>query len=283
MMQAELFNNIRCIVGEGPVWDAEKNRMLFLDIRGQKIISVERPTGKEETIHLPQRIGCFALCEKGGLIAGLTDGVYFINEDNTLSLAHLPVKIKGDRFNDGKIGPDGAFYLGTSASDGKGAFYRLKNGVLAELFDGVTCSNGLDWTEDGTRMYYIDTPRQMIEMFDFDVACGTLSNRRKFMDIPKTWGLPDGMTKDRDDHLWVALWDGGSVIQIDKNTKQVINRIDLPCPRASCPAFGGDHGEELFITTAAFGNEQNESAGKTYKIKTVARGGTVYKYREEIV
>ena len=90
MMQAELFNNVKCIVGEGPVWDAEKNRMLFLDIRGQKIISVELPSGKEETIHLPQRIGCFALCEKGGLIAGLTDGVYFINEDNHyFSLFHF--------------------------------------------------------------------------------------------------------------------------------------------------------------------------------------------------
>lgn len=129
-------------------------------------------------------------------------------------------------------------------------------------------------------MYYIDTPRQMIELFDFDKEKGELSGRRKFVDIPKEWGLPDGMTLDSDGNLWVALWDGASVIQIDKATKQIINKIDLPCPRASCCAFGGEKMDELFITSAAFGDEQNEMSGKTFKIKVNATGGKVYKYKE---
>ncbi len=282
-MKAEVFNNTKCVVGEGPVWDGENNRLLFLDIRGQFIMSVDYATGEARQIDLPQRIGCFALCESGKIIAGLTDGVYFVGAHGQITPAHPPLKIKGDRFNDGKVGPDGAFYLGTSAADGNGAFYRLKNGELRKLFDGVTCSNGLDWSKDGKQMYYIDTPRQMIEIFDFDVTQGILSNRRKFMDIPKSWGLPDGMTLDADGNLWVALWDGSKVIQIDKTTKQIINQIDVPCPRASCVAFGGENLTKLFITTAAFGNEQNDMAGKTYKVHVNAHGGTVYKYKEKRV
>lgn len=279
-MKLELFENTKCIVGEGPVWDKENNRLLFLDIRGQFIMSVDNSTGKTQKIDLPQRIGCFVLTEKGDILAGLTDGVYLIDKQGNITLAHQPIKIKGDRFNDGKAGPDGAFYLGTSAVDGNGAFYRLKDGVLTELFEGVACSNGLDWTHDGKKMYYIDTPRQMIEIFDFDVNNSTLSNRRKFMDIPKDWGLPDGMTLDSDGNLWVALWDGTCVIQIDKDTKEIINKIEVPCPRASCCAFGGENLDELFITTAAFGDEQNEMSGKTFKLKVNARGAKVYKYKE---
>lgn len=148
-MKPQIFNKTKCIVGEGPVWDSKTQSLLFLDIRGQFIVKADYKTGKSTQIHLPQRIGCFALCENGDIIAGLTDGVYFIDKVGNLTLAHSPTKIKGDRFNDGKIGPDGAFYLGTSAADGCGAFYRLKNGVLTELFDGCACSNGLDWTADG--------------------------------------------------------------------------------------------------------------------------------------
>ena len=279
-MKAELFENTKCIVGEGPVWDAKNNRLLFLDIRGQFIKSVDYFTGKSTQIDLPQRIGCFVLSQNGDILSGLTDGVYRIDKYGNITLAHNPIKIKGDRFNDGKAGPDGAFYLGTSSADGNGAFYRLKDGVITELFDGCACSNGLDWTADKTKMYYIDTPRQMIEIFDFDANSGTLSNRRKFMDIPKNWGLPDGMTLDTDGNLWVALWDGACVIQIDKDTKEIINKIEVPCPRASCCAFGGENLDELFITTAAFGDEENQASGKTYKIKVAARGAKVYKYKE---
>ena len=279
-MKLELFESTKCIVGEGAVWDTENNRLLFLDIRGQFIKSVDYLTGECTQINLPQRIGCFVLTQNGDILAGLTDGVYLIDKNGKPTLAHQPLKIKGDRFNDGKAGPDGAFYLGTSAADGNGAFYRLKDGVLTEVFDGCACSNGIDWTADKSQMYYIDTPRQMIEIFDFDVNSGTLSNRRKFMDIPKEWGLPDGMTLDSDGNLWVALWDGACVIQIDKNTKKVISKIEVPCPRASCCAFGGENLDELFITTAAFGNEENQASGKTFKIKVNAYGAKVYKYKE---
>ena len=279
MMNLEIFNETKCIVGEGPVWDGERNQLLSLDIRGQFILKTDYYTGKFQKIDLPQRIGCFALTESGDIIAGLTDGVYRIDNRGAITLAHQPVTIKGDRFNDGKIGPDGAFYLGTSAADGCGGFYRLKDGVLTELFDGCACSNGLDWTADGKQMYYIDTPRQMIELFDFDVLTGTLSNRRKFMDIPKEMGLPDGMALDSDCNLWVALWDGACVLQIHKTTKEIINRIQAPCPRASCCAFGGKDLNELFITTASFGNEHNEMAGKTFRVKVGSTGAKVYKYK----
>ena len=280
-MELITVNKENCIVGEGPMWDVKTNVFMFLDIQGKCVYKHNFDLNTETKIELPQQIGCMAITEDGKLLVALEDGVYFADDSGEVTLAHKPIKIKGRRFNDGKVGPDGAFYLGTTDDFGKGAFYRLKDGILTELFDGCGCSNGLDWTVDEKLMYYIDTKRQMIELFDFNKQSGSLSNRRKFMDIPKEWGLPDGMTLDTDDNLWVALWDGNAVIQIDKNTKEVINKITVPAKKASCPVFGGEKMKELFITTAAVYEDLKElpAAGNTFKVLTDTKGKSMYYYK----
>ena len=230
---------------------------------------------------LLQMVGCMAICEDGDLLLGLEDGVYRMKNSGELKLAHQKTKIKGSRFNDGKIGPDGAFYLGTADDYGRGAFYRLKNGVLTELFDGCTCSNGIDWTSDSKIMYYIDSPRQMIEVFDFDILNGELSNRRKFVDIPKEWGVPDGMTLDEEDNLWIALWDGHKIIHLDKRTKKVIEEIVFPCPKVSSCTFGGSDLSELYVTTAAKSDvAMYPHAGNVFKILPGVKGKKINYYKD---
>ena len=266
-------------VGENPMWDHQGKQLLFLDILGKCIY--RGAPGNFQRITLPQKVGCMAICENGDLLLGLEDGVYRMKENGDMQLAHQKIKIKGSRFNDGKIGPDGAFYLGTADDKGLGAFYRLKDGALTELFDGCACSNGIDWTSDFKTMYYIDSPRQMVEAFDFDVRCGRLSNRRKFVDIPKEWGLPDGMTLDENDHLWVALWDGHRVIHIDKNSKEIMDEIRFPCPKVSSCAFGGSDLSELYVTTAAKSDADTyPKAGNVFKVLTGVKGNKINYYKD---
>ncbi len=276
-----IVNNTNSLVGEGPLWDVKTNTLLFLDIRGECIWKHNLQNCKCDKITLPQMIGCMGVCENGDLIVALEDAIYRLNKDGEMSKAHQDIKIKGRRFNDGKVGPDGAFYVGTSDDNNMGAFYRLKDGVLTELFEGCGCSNGIEWTTDEKHMYYIDTPRQMIEIFDFEKETGELTNRRKFMDVPIELGKPDGMTLDANDDLWVALWDGHKVIQIDKDSKRIKDEIPVPCPKASCCAFGGADLNELFITTAGFyDTEEYTDAGKTFKTSLNTKGKTInyYKY-----
>jgi len=262
------------VVAEGPVWDSRREKFLFLDIRGQCIWE------EDKKITLSQQIGCMALCENGDMLVSLEDGIYRMRDGKIIGKAHQEIKLKGRRFNDGKIGPDGAFYLGTTDENGEGALYRLKGGILTELFDKCGCSNGLEWTQDKKSMYYIDTSKQMIEIFDFNTEKGELSNRRKFIDIPPEMGKPDGMTLDEDDNLWVALWDGHKVIHIDKNKKEIIDEISVPCPKASCCAFGGKDMNELYITTADMGDfAEYPLAGSVFKIMTEIKGRAVYYYK----
>ncbi|MBR3967692.1 MAG: SMP-30/gluconolactonase/LRE family protein [Clostridia bacterium] len=265
------------IVGEGPIWDVKTNTFMFLDIRGKCII--KRTSNSNEKIELPAQIGCMALCENGDLLVALEDAVYRMS-NGTLVPAHQDIKIKGRRFNDGKVGPDGSFYVGTTDDNKEGAFYRLKDGILTELFDGCGCSNGLEWTNDKKFMYYIDTPKQMVEIFDFDMESGEITKRRKFMDIPKNWGAPDGMTLDSNDDLWIALWGGNKVIHINKETKKIVSEIPVPCPKASCCAFGGKDLNELYITTAAMTDtEEYPKAGNTFKAILDVKGKPINYYR----
>jgi len=276
-----LVNKENSEVGEGPLWDGRTETFLFLDIRGRCIWKVNPEIGQNEKFMLPQQIGCMAVCENGDLLVALEDAVYRMSKDGELAKAHQQIKIKGRRFNDGKVGPDGAFYLGTTDNNGEGAFYRLRDGVLVELFDKCSCSNGLDWTTDKKHMYYIDTPMQAVEVFDFDVKNGMLSNRRKFMDIHLEWGCPDGMCLDENDDLWIALWDGSKVIHVDKSTKEVVDEICVPCPKASCCAFGGRDLNELYITTAAMTDFHDfPKAGNTFKTVLAVKGKPInyYKY-----
>jgi gluconolactonase len=74
-------------------------------------------------------------------------------------------------------------------------------------------SNFISRSNDNSLMYYIDTLTLNVEVFDFDDATGSLSNRRNLFSFEKNRveGFPDGMTIDVNGHLWIACFGGGRV------------------------------------------------------------------------
>ncbi len=273
----EIVSANNCIVGEGPVWDPRTDTFWQVDLRGKCLYKTKDSVQKK--ILLPQKVGCLAVAESGRILVAMEDGIYWLD---TMTLAHQPIKIKGDRFNDGKVGPDGAFYVGTVSSDGTGAFYRLRGGVLTEIFDGCYCSNGLDWTADGRTMVYTDSLLYKLELFDFNPVTGTLSNRRTFKDIPEEWGKPDGLTLDENNYIWLALWDGHRVAHIDNKTAEEVESMEFPCPKVSCCAFGGTDMKTLFVTTAAMEDANiYPQAGQTFALKMPVGGRKIYYYKDD--
>lgn len=271
----------RCIVAESPVWDARSNTLWYVDILGECIFRMDYATKEIERIAVGQQIGCIALCENGDLLLAMQDGIYRRNANGALHLAHPPVSIKGRRFNDGKVGPDGCFYVGTTDAEGNGAFYRLRKGVLEELFGHCGCSNGLDWSADRSRMFYCDTVLQKIEVFDFDTETGNLSNRRTFAEIPKATGMPDGFAMDENDHIWLGLWNGGAILEIRKDGS-IGQKLDVPAPKASCCCFAGPDMRDLVITTASQGDAQAYPlSGYLFAQRMSVKGKDTFRYKGE--
>jgi sugar lactone lactonase YvrE len=268
---AELVIDARATIGEGPVWDVRRRRLLWVDIPNNHVHMFDPSSGASATYDLGQPVGSVAICSDGGLIAALRDGIGFLRPgSNAISRFVGIEKDKPEnRMNDGKCDCMGRFWAGTMATDhtlGAGTLYRLERSgegfTTLPVLKGITLANGLDWSLDSRRMYYIDSATQRIDMFDFDAARGTLSARRPFVEIPVAEGLPDGMTLDMDGCIWVALFGAGKVRRYDPRGATDME-VSVPATLVTSCAFGGPNLEFLYITTARHRLTAEEAAFQT--------------------
>lgn len=267
----ELVTDARCIVGEGPIWDGTNNRLLMVDIQGKRLRTIDWNTLKVIDTVVSQQTGFLFFGTDGTLFGGAEDGIYKIGADGEFERFSKPCDLKGGRFNDGKVGPDGRLYAGTFSRDFSAAFYRMEHdGSLTELFDGVGNSNGLDWTPDGKTFYYNDTPTGKTDSFTFDN--GKLTDRKTVFTYGG--GNPDGMTIDTNGNLWSAVWGSNTAICINPQNGNIIDKIELPVSQVACCSFAGKDLKTLIITTAAHGVSLKDEplAGAVFAVNLSAGG-----------
>ena len=82
-MQIETISNQICELGEGPVWDAERNEICWIDILKGKIHQYSFTTYQIKTLPINEMIGCFTLCDYPNLIFASKSGFGFINRTDT--------------------------------------------------------------------------------------------------------------------------------------------------------------------------------------------------------
>jgi sugar lactone lactonase YvrE len=244
----------RMELGESPVWDERTRALHVVDILRGSIVRFDPRSGTSESLaHLDELVGAIALRRDGGLIAAAGTTVVLLDEESNAHVVAATPDSDGIRFNDGACDPQGRFWAGTMALDeapGRGTLYRYDTRGLVPMVTSVTVSNGIDWSGDGTRMYYADSPTGRIDVFAFDGTDGSLSDRRAFVEIDT--GVPDGLAVDAEDHVWVALWDGWAVHRYRPDG--VLDRIvELPVARPTSCAFGGDDLGDLYVTSASVG------------------------------
>lgn len=179
------------------------------------------------------------------------------------------------RMNDGCCDPRGRLLAGSMAYDAEpdaGSLVRLDGDLgVTTVLPRATISNGVGFSPDGRRAYYVDTATQRIDVFD--VAEGELRGRRAFAAIPPEAGAPDGLTVAADGSVWVALWGGGAVHGYDASGA-LVQTIELPVPQVSACTFGGDDLDTLYITTSAQGlpAEHGTEAGSVFAVRPGVRG-----------
>jgi sugar lactone lactonase YvrE len=253
-----------CRHGEGPVWDSRAGRLLWVDMLEGDVLTLtpsgDAAQGRQPGHVQPRRHHLDAVAAvvrpraSGGYLVAVQRGFVLVDDAlrETLRLPELwhdPAL----RMNEGGCDPDGRFYCGSMAYDarrGAGSLYRLDPDLSVHtVLDGVTISNGIVWSLDGSHVYYIDTPTQRIDVFDIDPDTGMLTGRRPFVRIDAADGAPDGMTIDAEGGLWVALWGGGEVRRYSP-AGTLDARITLPASRVTACAFGGPELRDLYITTS---------------------------------
>lgn len=280
---AEVFYEERFTLGECPVWDERASRLYWADIKGNRVHSADGSGFHHRSQDFGQNVGCFALDVEGGLILGLTSGLYRLRVDGRyqrLPLTTSPLT----RFNDGKCDPMGRFWCGgTDLFEGgwrnQASLYIVERDKATEVFGGVGCSNGLAFSGDCRKLWYIDTARHRVDVIDLDGGGRRPGRRQTAFEVPERDGYPDGMSMDVDGNLWIAHW-GAGYVACHRPDGEVIARVMVPASKASSCCFGGPDMRTLFITTAAEGipEEQEPLAGSVFCARLPVAGAIVGRY-----
>jgi sugar lactone lactonase YvrE len=281
---AELILDAKSDLGEGPVWDHENNVLYWVNITAGEVHTYDPATGDDRVVDCGQPVGTVVGRESGGLMVAAAGGFACLDIDSgRLEIVANPEADSPDmRFNDGKCDPAGRFWAG-SLHKGEdtpvGSLYMLNTdmSVYTGIDGGITIANGIVWTSDRSTMYYIDTPTQRVDAFDYDDATGQITNRREAFPVPEANGWPDGMAIDSEDKVWVAHWGGWNVIRYDPATGEELLRIDVPASQTTACAFGGPELKHLYITSAAYGlddaaHQKEPHAGGLFMIEVDVPG-----------
>jgi L-arabinonolactonase len=266
----------RCLVGEGPVWDVAEQALFFIDILGKKLFRHDPVSGQTREWTVPDIIGSMALRARGGAIAALADGVYALDFDSGLCrlLATSPGLSKAVQLADGKVDRRGRFIVGSSdrgMKDARGKLYAFDPGasVLRVIDDDIFLSNGPCWSPDDRTFYHADSIRKLIYAYDYDIAAGTVSNRRPFASTAELGGIPDGATVDADGHVWSAICEGAKIVRFrpDGSIERI---VDMPVKLPGSVMFGGPRLDLLYVPSlnpAFLGRASEPLDGYTFVIE----------------
>ncbi len=281
--EVELVIDSKSELGEGAIWNDRTGELMWVNIKG-KILNFYNPTsGLNKEMLTGQMVGTVVPAESGQVLVALQNGIYSLDpETGTKKLLADPEADKPDnRFNDGKCDPAGRLWAGTMSLVGAkqaGALYRFDPDTsVHKMVDGVGTSNGIVWSADKTKMYYIDTPTRQVMGYDYDNETGAISHPKVAVEIPEGAGYPDGMTIDEEDNLWVALWGGSAVACFNPENGELIRKIEVPAKNVTSCAFGGNDLGTLYITTARESTSEEDlqkfpHAGGVFKIRPGVKG-----------
>lgn len=267
MSEIRPLHDHRCQLGESPVWSAAERALWWVDIPGRELLRWR----DGELTRWPQAAepGCLALHADGCPRVARRDGLFRFDPATGESepLAAPPYDPGRQRFNDGKVGPDGAWWIGTlsDARLDEAGLYRWDGQQLRLMAEGVAVSNGLAWSPDAGSMYWADTKAHRVDRL---VSGETLGERAVFAQWPLRdpsqtldayLGRPDGAAMDAEGCYWVAMFEGQRLLRLSPRG-ETLQTLVLPVRCPTMPCFGGEDLRTLFVTSARHGRPDEELA-----------------------
>ncbi len=281
-VEPEVAVRVEAIVGEGAIWDADKSVLYWLDILGSQLYVFDPKTGQNRAIDVGQTVGTVVPRASGGVMVALHNGFAALDleTEKVTPVADPERDIPANRFNDGKCDPAGRFWAGTMEFNGeadRGALYCLEiDHSVSRKVEPVTISNGIVWSLDNRTMYYIDTARDNVRAWDYDLESGDIDNERVVIENEGP-GHFDGMTIDEEGMVWIAVFGGWGVWRYDPQSGALLEKVLVPVEQITSCTFGGDNLDELYITSCRYlmdeqALREQPLAGSLLRVKVGARG-----------
>jgi sugar lactone lactonase YvrE len=241
-------------LAEGPLWDAARGRLLWVDIEGGEVLEGALDGDRIEVTArhgFDGMVGAVAVASDGGLLVAAQEHLVLQRADGSrVDGPRIVPSGQRRRLNDGRTDPAGRYVVGTLPLEGESEAEELvrleADGALTRLDGDLKLSNGLAWTADGRRMYSVDTLRHTVFVRDYDPDTGDVGERAVHLLLDDE--LPDGIALDADDHLWVAVFGAGQVRRFAPDGT-LVDRLPVPAPHTTSVGFAGDDLRTMVITT----------------------------------
>jgi len=252
-MKITRVGDVRCKVGEGPLWDQAEQVLYFVDIRGQQLLRHDPAKDDIVSWDLPMQIGCLAVRAAGGAILALEDGFYAFDFGTGQTATFAKPENDKTQFNDGKVDRQGRFVAGTASGFSNpipgASLYRLDpDRTVHRIAGDLSITNGPAWSPDGSIFYLTDSKLGTVFAYDYDAGSGDVSGKRRFFQIGDLGDGPDGGTVDADGCYWTTVVLGGKIACVAPNGR-LERVVDVPIPWPSSLMFGGPDLDRLYLTS----------------------------------
>lgn len=276
MIKPKIVHDIKSEVGECPLWNSFDKKLYWIDILSGVVYRYNPKDGKVEEAYRGDVIGGYTIQEDGSLLFFMEEGSIKLWKNNKLvTIVEKVPELKGTRFNDVIADPAGRVFCGTMPDKkGEAYLYRLDlDGRLTLILDGLGLSNGMGFTPDKKQMYFTDSKKGEIYIFDYDKENGSLSNKRLFHKVVEENIQPDGLTVDAEGYVWSAQWNGQCIKRFTPDGREDLN-IFFPVKKITCMTFAGSNYQSLYITSAMESKTQRKEkkAGSLFRLDLEIKG-----------
>ena len=281
-MNASVFSDVVCHLGEGPAAHPALGRLFWFDIMEKRLL--ERAFDRSgTTVHqLPFHGSVMAVVDDARQVI-VADAGLFLRDVATGRLDRLAGTVpegSGLRSNDGRVHPCGALWFSTMSwtfEAGRGAIWCWFEGRLERIVDGLAIPNAIAFAPDGSHAFFACSKAATIWRIATDPRTGRPTGERKpFRRFEPGEGAPDGAVTDRDGLLWNARWGASALDAYDAEGRRV-RTIALPATQCSCPAFVGAGADRIAVTSAYEGMDAaaraaDPLAGQTFLLDSPFAG-----------
>src|SRR5229473_450459 len=235
----EKIAGVKNKLGEGPVWDVAEKALYWIDGQAPALYRLDPKRNDIKSWKMPKPIGSFALREKGGAVLALSDGFYL-------------------------------FYFASGDAKPLGSVFSLDSSLKCSTLEpAIGCTNGPCFSPDNRTFYCADSVSRTISAYDYDLATGTVSNKRLFAAIKGLGGVPDGATVDAEGNLWSVIAGGGKLVCF-KPDGSIARTVEVPVPIITSVMFGGDNLDVMYATSIGekvLDMEPGADGGSLFEIK----------------
>ncbi|OHV41606.1 MULTISPECIES: SMP-30/gluconolactonase/LRE family protein [Pseudofrankia] len=264
MVDVRLVTDARMTMGEGPVWDVDRDRLSWIDVFQATVHQCNLDGGDARSTKFPGRvIASLSLRKGGGAVVTSGSEIHLFDLDSgETELIFDADGGPGFGFNDGTVDRQGRFVTGMAdmalvraieSGQGdltpSGSLYRVDTDLSVHVTaDPIGVTNGPCFDETGTTFYCNDSAFRRIYAWDYDPASGEATDRRVVAQFEDGAVVPDGTTVDEQGCLWVAAYRGGEIRRYAPDGT-LDRRVPVPVASPTSVAFAGPQLDVLVVTS----------------------------------